>query len=53
MEYETLDRAEVQSVIKGEPIRSIAEVLKEDLAESERLDDVQHALETHTEQPYP
>jgi len=37
VEYETLDRAEVEKVIKGEPIRSITEVMKEDLADVERV----------------
>lgn len=44
VEYETLDRAEVEKVIKGEPIRSITEVMKEELAEVERL-------ETDSQQP--
>ena len=30
MEYETLDLEEVKKVIKGEPIRSISEVLESD-----------------------
>jgi hypothetical protein len=30
MEYETLDLAEVQKVIKGEPIRTVSQVLKEE-----------------------
>ena len=36
MEYETLDREEVEKVIRGESIRSITEVLREDMAELER-----------------
>ena len=36
MEYETLDLEEVKKVIKGEPIRSIKEVLDADKAEMER-----------------
>jgi hypothetical protein len=35
MEYETLDLAEVKKVIKGEPIRSIVEILKEDIGDQE------------------
>ena len=36
MEYETLDQEEVRKVIKGEPIRSIREVLDADNTEKER-----------------
>lgn len=36
MEYETLDLEEVKKVVKGEPIRSIKEVLDADKAEMER-----------------
>ena len=36
MEYETLDLEEVKKVVKGEPIRSIEEVLDADKAEMER-----------------
>ena len=36
MEYETLDLEEVKKVVKGEPIRSIEEVLGADRAEVER-----------------
>ena len=32
VEHETLDAEEVQKVIKGEPIRNIVEVIKEDLS---------------------
>jgi len=35
MEYETLDLAEVQKVIKGEPIRTVEQVLKEEVGEKE------------------
>ena len=35
MEYETLDLEEVKKVIKGEPIRSIEEVLDGDKVEME------------------
>ena len=37
VEYETLDLEEVQKVIRGEPIRSISEVLNADKAEAERM----------------
>ena len=36
MEYETLDQEEVRKVIKGEPIRSIREVLDADNTGRER-----------------
>ena len=36
VEYETLDLEEVKKVVKGEPIRSIKEVLDADRAEMER-----------------
>jgi len=36
VEYETLDLEEVKRVVKGEPIRSIGEVLEADKAEMER-----------------
>jgi len=36
VEYETLDLEEVKKVIKGEPIRSINEVLDADKVEMER-----------------
>lgn len=39
MEYETLDLEEVKKVIKGEPIRSIKEVLDADKAEMKRADE--------------
>ena len=32
VEHETLDDEEVQKVIRGEPIRNIDEVIKEDLS---------------------
>ena len=32
VEHETLDAEEVQKVIRGEPIRNIDEVIKEDLS---------------------
>lgn len=35
MEHETLDAEEVRKVIKGEPIRNITEVIKEDLSQME------------------
>jgi hypothetical protein len=37
VEYETLDLEEVKKVIRGEPIRSISEVLDADKAEVERI----------------
>ena len=36
VEHETLDSDEVKKVIKGEAIRSVAEVLKEDLSKKEK-----------------
>lgn len=35
VEHETLDAEEVRKVIKGEPIRNITEVIKEDLSHME------------------
>jgi ATP-dependent metalloprotease len=40
MEHETLDSDEVRKVIKGEPIRNIVEVLKEEVKNVEREDNV-------------
>lgn len=40
MEYETLDLEEVKKVVRGEPIRSIEEVLDADKAEMEEGDGV-------------
>lgn len=38
VEHETLDSDEVKRVIKGEPIRSVAEVIKEDLSKMKKED---------------
>jgi ATP-dependent metalloprotease len=36
VEHETLDSDEVKKVIKGEPIRNIADVLEDDLSKKEK-----------------
>lgn len=51
MEYETLDLEEVRKVIKGEPIRSIKEVLDGDKAGAERAAEGRDAVSTSTPLP--
>jgi len=51
VEYETLDLEEVKRVVKGEPIRSIGEVLEADKAEMERAGEEADALSPSTPLP--
>lgn len=48
VEYETLDLEEVKRVVKGEPIRSIGEVLDADNAEMERAGEEGNAVSPTT-----
>jgi ATP-dependent metalloprotease len=51
VEYETLDLEEVRKVIKGEPIRSIKEVLDADKEEMERAGEEGNTVSPSTPLP--
>lgn len=51
VEYETLDLEEVKKVIKGEPIRSISEVLDADKTGVERATEEESAVSPSTPLP--
>ena len=51
VEYETLDLEEVRRVVKGEPIRSIREVLEADKAEMERASEEEDPASSSTPLP--
>ena len=51
VEYETLDLEEVRRVVKGEPIRSIREVLEADKAEMERASEEEDPVSSSTPLP--